>query len=61
MAKVKIEKDLFEKIKKHASKAGYSSAEEFVTYTLEKEIEKFEESESDETIKNRLKGLGYLE
>jgi len=62
MAKIKIENDLLEKIKEHVETAGYSSVEEFVTHTLEKEIEKFIESESDnEMVTNRLKGLGYLE
>ena len=39
-AKVKLEKDLLEKVKKYAALSGYSSAEEFVTHCLEKEISK---------------------
>ncbi len=59
-AKVKLDKDLFEKVKKYAELAGYSSPEEFVTHCLEKEIRKLEESDSEEEVKKKLKGLGYI-
>lgn len=59
-SKIKIDKDLLDKIKKYASLAGYSSPEEFVHHALEKEIAKLEEADSDEDIKNKLKGLGYI-
>jgi metal-responsive CopG/Arc/MetJ family transcriptional regulator len=57
---IKIDKDLLEKVKKYAKIAGYSSPEEFVTHALEKEIAKLEESDSEEDIKDKLKGLGYI-
>ncbi|MCP2619639.1 ribbon-helix-helix domain-containing protein [Candidatus Aminicenantes bacterium AC-334-K16] len=59
-AKVKLDKDLLEKIKKYAEISGYSSPEEFITHCLEKEIAKLEESDSEEEIKKKLKGLGYI-
>ena len=59
-AKVKLEKDLMDKVKKYADLAGYSSPEEFIIHCLEKEISKLEESESEEEIKKKLKGLGYI-
>jgi len=59
-SKVKIDKDLLEKIKKYASVAGYSSPEEFIQHALEKEVAKLEEAESEEDIKKKLKGLGYI-
>ena len=40
--------------------SGYSSVEEFVTHLLEKEIAKIEEADSEEEIKKKLKGLGYI-
>ena len=58
--KIKIEKELWEKIKRYAAMAGYSSPEEFVMHVLEKEIALIEEGESDEEIKKKLKGLGYI-
>lgn len=59
-AKIKLDKDLMDKVKKYAELAGYSSTEEFITHCLEKEIAKFEESDSEEEIKKKLKGLGYI-
>jgi metal-responsive CopG/Arc/MetJ family transcriptional regulator len=59
-AKVKIDKGLLDKIKKYAEMSGYSSAEEFITHCLEKEIAKIEEADSEEEIKKKLKGLGYI-
>ncbi len=58
--KVKVDKALFDKVKKLAELSGYSSADEFVTHCLEKEIAKIEEADSEEEIKKKLKGLGYL-
>lgn len=59
-AKIKIDKALYDKIKKYAEMSGYSSAEEFVTHCLEKEVAKIEEADSEEEIKKKLKGLGYI-
>jgi len=59
-AKVKIEKALFDKIKRYAEMSGYSSVEEFITHCLEKEVAKIEEADSEEEIKKKLKGLGYI-
>jgi metal-responsive CopG/Arc/MetJ family transcriptional regulator len=59
-AKVKLDKDLLEKVKKYSALSGYSSVEEFVTHCLEREIAKLEESDSEEEIKKKLKGLGYI-
>jgi metal-responsive CopG/Arc/MetJ family transcriptional regulator len=58
---VKLKKDLWDRIKRCAEAAGYSSPEEFVEHVLEKELSKIEASESDEEIVKKLKGLGYLE
>jgi metal-responsive CopG/Arc/MetJ family transcriptional regulator len=58
--KVKLDKDLMDKVKKFAKMAGYSSAEEFVRHCLEKEIAKLEDADSEEEIKKKLKGLGYI-
>lgn len=60
-SKVKIDKDLLQKIKRYADIAGYASAEEFITHALEKEIALLEEAGTDEEeIKKRLQGLGYI-
>jgi len=59
-SKVKLDKDLLKKIKMYAKIAGYSSVEEFITHALEKEIAILEEAESEEEIKKKLQGLGYI-
>jgi metal-responsive CopG/Arc/MetJ family transcriptional regulator len=57
---IKIDKALLEKVKRYAALAGYSSVDEFITHALEKEIALLEESDSEEEIKKKLKGLGYI-
>jgi hypothetical protein len=59
-SKIKIDKALFEKAKKYSAIAGYSSVEEFVTHALEREIAQLEEADSEEEIKKKLQGLGYI-
>jgi len=58
--KIKLDRELYDKVKMYAEIAGYSSVEEFVTHALEKEISQFEDAESEEEIKKRLRGLGYI-
>ncbi|MFO8056025.1 MAG: hypothetical protein R6V10_01855 [bacterium] len=60
MPKVKLDKDLFGKVKKYAEVAGYSSVDEFVVHALEKEISQLEGADSEEDIKKKLQGLGYI-
>lgn len=59
-AKVKIDKALLDRIRKYAEMSGYSSVEEFIAHCLEKELAKIEEADSEEEIKKKLKGLGYI-
>jgi len=58
--KVKLRKELYARVKKYAELAGYSSVDEFVEYALEKELKKLEGSDSEDEIKKKLKGLGYI-
>jgi hypothetical protein len=58
---IKLNKDLWDRIKKCAGAAGYSSPEEFVEHTLERELAKLEDTGSDEEIVKKLKGLGYID
>jgi len=62
-SKVKIDKDLLDRCKTYAEEAGYTSVEEFITHTLEKELRKGQKSspEDEEKVAKRLKGLGYIE
>lgn len=58
--KIRLDKELYEKVKKYADIAGYSSVEEFVIHALEKELARFDDTESEDEIRKRLRGLGYI-
>ena len=59
---VKLRRDLYDRAKKNAGIAGYSSVEEFIEHIIEKELAKIEEdARSDEDVLNKLKGLGYID
>ena len=58
--KIKLDTGLVDRIRKFAEIAGYSSPEEFITHALEKELSKLEGADSEEEIKKRLRGLGYI-
>jgi len=60
MAKIKIDDELVKKIKRYAKVAGYSSEEEFITHALEKAIAGLEGADSEEEVKKKLQGLGYI-
>ena len=61
MAKIKLDSHLYDRVKKIADIAGYSSPEEFVIHIIERELSQLESAESDEKIEERLRGLGYIE
>ena len=58
--KIKLEKDLLDRIKRVAEVAGYASHEEFIVHVLEKELAQFEGAQSDADITEKLRGLGYI-
>ncbi len=58
--KIKLDKELIARIRRYAEIAGYSSPEEFITHALEKELAKLDGAESEDEIKKRLRGLGYI-
>lgn len=57
---VKLDKHLLTRARHYAEAAGYSSVEEFISHLLEKEMARLDASDSEEEIKKKLKGLGYL-
>jgi hypothetical protein len=61
MSKIKIDANLYERVKKIAEKAGYATPEEFVIHVLEKELSVLESADSDADVTERLRGLGYIE
>jgi hypothetical protein len=59
-SRIKLDKALLIRVKRYSDLAGYSSVEEFITHALEKEIAQLDEAESEQEIKKKLKGLGYI-
>lgn len=58
---IKLDKALYERVKRCADAAGYSSPQEFVEHVIERELAQIEDGASDEEITKRLQGLGYIE
>ncbi len=58
--KVKLEKELYQRVKEFSNKAGYSSIDEFVSHVLDEAVGSLEPAEDEEVVKQRLQGLGYL-
>lgn len=61
MEKVKIDSALFDRVRRAAAKAGYSSVEEFVAHCIENELKKLEADEAERQVADQLRGLGYIE
>ena len=61
MPKIKIDANLYDRVKKVAELAGYSSPEEFMIHIIEKELAKIEETGDEKEVLERLRGLGYIE
>jgi Zn-dependent oligopeptidase len=60
--KIKLEKELFDRVKEVTEVAGYSSVEEFVSHVLEKEIAQINPggAADPEEMREKLRGLGYI-
>jgi len=58
--KIKLDKELIARVRRYAEIAGYSSPEEFIAHALEKELDKLDGAESEDEIRKRLRGLGYI-
>ena len=58
--KIKLDRALYEKLKKAAEVKGYSSVDEFIVHVLETVAGNDADDVSEEEVKKRLKGLGYL-
>lgn len=63
--RIKLDPELFQKVQQAAAKAGYASPEEFIAHVLEREAARVlgsgEGPESEEELRKRLEGLGYIE
>ena len=61
--KLKIDNDTIERIRKVSDVGGYSSPEEFVIHVIERELDALDpdNGESEEDIRRKMEGLGYIE
>ena len=59
--RITLDKSLLAKVRRYAARSGYSSAEEFITHVLERAIAHLDDAASDEEVRKRLQGLGYLD
>ncbi len=57
---VKLDTALLAKAKRYAKVAGYSSVEEFIAHALDKELAKLDDAQTEDEIRRRLQGLGYI-
>lgn len=64
MAKIKLKIDdaVKNRLEKVADAGGYASSEEFILHILQRELDKLDpgSGESEESIRKKLEGLGYL-
>ena len=60
--KIKLEKELYDKLEKVSKLAGYSSIEEFVTHVIERELNEIDPGGGQDpaAMREKLKGLGYI-
>jgi len=58
--KIRIRRELYDRLAKLATSRGYSSTDEFILHILEKIAQENDDSLSEEQVRERLKGLGYL-
>jgi hypothetical protein len=57
---MEFEDALWNRVKKYAETAGYSSAEEFVQHAVEKQMDTVSPAD-DSQATSKIKGIGYLD
>ena len=57
---VKLSKPLCDRARALVERAGYSSLEEFIEHSMERDLATLEDTESKEDLIKKLNGLGYL-
>lgn len=60
--KIRVDDGFMDRLKSVASAGEYSSVEEFVLHVLEREMDRLSpgQGESEESIRKKLEGLGYI-
>jgi hypothetical protein len=58
--RIAIDDRLLARLSRWAERSGYSSAEELITHVLEREVANLDGAATEDELRARLKGLGYL-
>jgi hypothetical protein len=61
MVKIKLDPGLYDRAKRAAETAGYSSVDEFIAHCIEIELQKLKADEAEAQVADQLRGLGYIE
>ena len=61
MTKVNIDPGLYDRAKRAAESAGYSSVDEFIAHCIENELKKQGADDAENRVADQLRGLGYIE
>lgn len=59
--KIVLDEALWERAVRCARAAGYASPQEFVLHVLEKELAPLDSTQSEDELRAKLRGLGYIE
>ena len=59
--RIVLDEELWERVVRCARAAGYASPQEFVLHVLEKELAPLDRTASEEELRSKLRGLGYIE
>lgn len=61
MAKIKLDDALYDRARRAAETAGYSSVDEFIAHCIENELQKQTVDDAEGRVADQLRGLGYIE
>jgi metal-responsive CopG/Arc/MetJ family transcriptional regulator len=61
MTKIKLDDALYDRAKRAAEAAGYSSVDEFIAHCIENELQKQTADDAEGRVADQLRGLGYIE
>jgi hypothetical protein len=61
--KLKLDSVTIERIRRVSETGGYSSPEEFILHIIDRELDTLDQDsrESEEEIRRKMEGLGYIE
>ncbi len=58
---IRLDKDLYLRLKEKSREAGYSSTDEFIVHVLEMAVAGHDDNSDREQVDRQLRGLGYLD